>query len=400
MCHVRNISKNSRTPDTALMLKKEKYLQKIYQGNIQRYGSNPKIRKVMVGPLAIGGGAPIIVQSMCSTDTRDIKATLAQIHRLTEAGCELVRVAVPDESASAALSAIVAEAGVPVVADIHFHYKRALEAVNAGVAKIRINPGNIGSADRVKAVVDACGSAGIPIRIGVNSGSLPDDILDRDSHKVTAHGMVDAALREVELLEREGFHDIIVSMKATETSVMIESNRLFRQKSDIPLHLGITEAGLPGYGSIKSAIGIGSLLIDQIGETIRVSLSSPPEEEIEVCWWILEATGVRRRSPELVGCPTCGRIEIDLIELMKDVQKILKDVSIPVKVAVMGCVVNGPGEARDADIGIVGGKGKGMIMRNGEIVRSVDEDKLLSAFGEELKILCYEREVAKDKDLS
>ena len=355
-----------------------------------QFGSNPQIRAVRVGGLTIGGGAPVVVQSMCSTDTRDVKATLAQIHRLVEAGCELVRVAVPDAEASAALATIVREAGVPVVADIHFHYQRALEAVAAGIAKVRINPGNIGSRDRVKAVVDAAGAAGIPIRIGVNSGSMPDDILVRDNFVVTPQGMMEAAQREVELLEREGFRDIVVSMKATDTRTMVEANRLFRRQSDIPLHLGITEAGLAGYGSIKSAIGIGALLLSGIGETIRVSLTAEPEEEIGVAWWILEAAGVRRRSPELVACPTCGRIEIDMFELTGEVEKLLKGVKLPLKVAVMGCVVNGPGEVRDADIGVVGGKGKGLILRRGEIVKTVKEAELLTAFKKELDTVCAE----------
>ena len=353
-----------------------------------KISNNLPTRKVNVGSLTIGGDAPIVVQSMCSTDTRDVEKTLMQIHRLVEAGCELVRVAVPDEEASAALSDIVKGSDVPIVADIHFHYKRALEAISAGVAKVRINPGNIGSQERIKAVVDAAGTAGIPIRIGVNSGSMPEDILDRDQFKVTPQGMVDAAMREVELLEREGFRDIIVSMKATDTKTMVESNRLFRRISDIPLHLGITEAGLPGYGSIKSAIGIGSLLLDRIGETIRVSLTSEPEDEIAIAWWILEATGVRRRSPELIACPTCGRLEIDLFGLTLEVKKILSGMDIPIKVAVMGCVVNGQGEARDADIGLVGGKGKGLILRYGQIIRTVPENELLLAFKQELKIIC------------
>jgi len=362
--------------------------------NRSRYGSDPAVRAVRVGSLTIGGGAPVVVQSMCSTDTRDAEATLAQVHRLVEAGCELVRVAVPDEKASAALPKIVAEAGVPIVADIHFHYKRALEAIAAGVAKVRINPGNIGAQDRVKAVVDAAGAAGISIRIGVNSGSMPDDILLRDKYIVTPEGMVEAALREVELLERESFRDIIVSMKATETKVMVEANRLFRKKSDIPLHLGITEAGLAGYGSIKSAIGIGSLLIDGIGETIRVSLTAEPEEEIGVCWWILESTGVRRRSAELVACPTCGRIEIDLFSLAGEVEKMLKGITLPIKVSVMGCVVNGPGESRDADLGVVGGKGKGLILKKGQIIHTVAEDELLPTFKRELDALVAEYEAA------
>ena len=340
--------------------------------------------------MTIGGGAPVVVQSMCSTDTRDVKTTLAQIHRLVEAGCELVRVAVPDEQASAALPDIVKEAGVPIVADIHFHYQRALEAIAAGVAKVRINPGNIGSRERVKAVADAAGSAGVPIRIGVNSGSMPEEILERDGFQVMPQGMVDAAAREVELLEREGFRDIVVSMKASQTRVMVEANRLFRRQSDIPLHLGITEAGLPGYGSLKSAIGIGALLLDGIGETIRVSLTAEPEEEMEAAWWILEATGVRRRSPELVACPTCGRMEIDLLRLTAEVKRMLKGVKLPIKVAVMGCVVNGPGEVRDADIGLVGGKGRGLVIRGGQVVRTVKESELLQAFKEELEAVCLE----------
>lgn len=355
-----------------------------------RFGTDPKIRSIRVGSLTIGGGAPVVVQSMCSTDTRDLEATLDQTHRLAEAGCELVRVAVPDKKASAALPDLVREAGVPIVADIHFHHLRAIEAIKAGVAKVRINPGNIGSRDRIKAVVDAAGGAGIPIRIGVNSGSLPQDILERDNFKVTPEGMVDAAMREVEALEREDFRDIAVSMKASDIRVMVEANRLFRKQCDIPLHLGVTEAGLTGYGSIKSAVGIGALLLEGIGETIRVSLTADPEEEVHAAWMILEATGVRRRRPELISCPTCGRVEIDLIRLTVEVEQMLKGIEIPLKVAVMGCIVNGPGEARDADIALVGGKGKGLVMRDGKIIHSVAENELLSAFKEELDKLLAE----------
>ena len=355
-----------------------------------QYGTNSEIRAVKVGSLTIGGGAPVVVQSMCSTDTRDVKETVAQIERLKQAGCELVRVAVPDKEASSALSDIVKEASVPIVADIHFHYKRALEAIKAGVAKVRINPGNIGSQDRIKAVVDAAGTAGVPIRIGVNSGSLPEDIIIRDNFVVTPQGMVDAAMREVELLDEQDFRDIIVSMKATDTKVMVEANRIFRKQSDIPLHLGITEAGLVQYGSIKSAIGIGALLLENIGETIRVSLTAEPEAEMKAAWWILEAAGVRRRSPELVACPTCGRIEIELFDLTAEVEKILDGIDVPLKVAVMGCVVNGPGEARDADIAVVGGKGKGLILRRGKIVHTVPENELLATFKIELDIICAE----------
>lgn len=353
----------------------------------ERYGSDESIREVQVGSIKIGGGNPVVVQSMCSTDTRDIDATLAQVHRLEQAGCEVVRVAVPDKKASAVLADIVKGSNVPIVADIHFHYMRALEAVAAGVAKVRINPGNIGSSDRVKAVVDAAGAAGIPIRIGVNSGSMPDDILEKDNFIVTPTGMVEAASREIELLEEQGFRDIVVSMKATETKVMVEANRLFRKKFDIPLHLGITEAGLAGYGSIKSAMGIGSLLLDNIGETIRVSLTAEPEEEIDVCWHILEGSGVRRRGPELVACPTCGRLDVDLFGLTDQVKNLIEGITIPIKVAVMGCVVNGPGESRDADIGVVGGKGKGLILRKGKIVHTVKEDQLIPMFKQELEAL-------------
>lgn len=351
-----------------------------------------KIRPVKVGSLIIGGEAPVVVQSMCSTDTRDIPSTLAQIHRLVEAECELVRLAVPDMEAAKALREIVKEAEVPLVADIHFHYKLALESIAAGVAKVRINPGNIGSDDRVQAVAEAAGARGIPIRVGVNSGSMPDDILEKWEHKVTPEGMVEAAMREVERLERFSFHDIVVAMKASDVHTMVEANRLFRQQSDIPLHLGITEAGTPGYGTVKSSIGIGTLLMEGIGETIRVSLTSEPENEIDVCWWILEATGARRRGPELISCPTCGRLEIDLFKLVDQVKDILKSIKTPIKVAVMGCVVNGPGEARDADIGIVGGKGKGLIIRRGEIIHSVAEEQLLGKFKEELKHVITEFE--------
>ena len=361
----------------------------------EKYGSDESIREVHVGSVKMGGGNPVVVQSMCSTDTRDIDATLAQIHRLEEAGCEVVRVAVPDKKASAVLSDIVKGSNVPIVADIHFHYKRALEAVAAGVSKVRINPGNIGSVDRVKAVVDAAGTAGIPIRIGVNSGSMPDDILEKDKFIVTPTGMVEAASREIELLEEQVFRDIVVSMKATETKVMVEANRLFRKKFDIPLHLGITEAGLAGYGSIKSAMGIGSLLLDNIGETIRVSLTAEPEEEIDVCWHILEGSGVRRRGPELVACPTCGRLDVDLFGLTDQVKNLIEGLIIPIKVAVMGCIVNGPGESRDADIGVVGGKGKGLILRKGKIVHNVKEDQLIPMFKKELEAIKEEYAAAE-----
>ncbi|MBM3325956.1 MAG: flavodoxin-dependent (E)-4-hydroxy-3-methylbut-2-enyl-diphosphate synthase [Calditrichaeota bacterium] len=348
------------------------------------FGSDPRVRYVKVGNLIIGGGAPVVVQSMCSTDTRDVDATLAQIQRLAAAGCELVRVAVPDKKASQALRNIVKGSPLPIVADIHYHHQRALEAIAAGAAKVRVNPGNIGSRDRLKMVVESAGARRVPIRIGVNSGSLPDDILERDHFIVTPQGMVDAALREVELLDKEGFRDIVVSLKASDVKTTVEANRLFRERCDIPLHLGITEAGLKGYGSIKSAIGIGALLMQNIGETIRVSLAAEPEEEIEIAWWILEATGVRRRSPELVVCPTCGRLEIELIPLAKEVERILKEIKLPIKVAVMGCIVNGPGECRDADIGLVGGRGKGLVIRNGNMVQTVKETELLNAFRQEL----------------
>ncbi len=355
------------------------------------------VRSVRVGPITIGGGAPVSVQSMCSTDTRDVKATLGQIHRLVEAGCEIVRIAVPDEKASAALKDIVAEAGIPIVADIHFHYRRALEAIAAGVAKVRINPGNIGSPDRVKAVAEAAGAAGIPIRVGVNSGSMPSDILERDGFRVTPEGLVEAALREVELLKQFDFRDVVVAMKTSDVRTMLEANRLFRRQSDIPLHLGVTEAGLPGYGTVKSAIGIGALLAEGIGETIRVSLTADPVDEIEVCWWILEASGTRRRGPELLACPTCGRLEIDLFSLTEKVRQRLTSVKLPIKVAVMGCVVNGPGEARDADLALVGGKGRGLVLRRGKLVHSVAEEQMLTAFERELKALIDEIRTSTDK---
>ncbi len=357
-----------------------------------QFPTNPLIRSIKVGNLVIGGGAPVVVQSMCSTDTCDVRATLAQIQRLAKAGCELVRVAVPNKKASQSLYQIVKESPLPVVADIHFDYRLALEAIKVGVAKVRINPGNIGSQERLKRVIDAAGARQIPIRIGINSGSLPEDILERDNFIVTPQGMVESAMREIELLDKQNFKDIIVSLKASDIKTTIEANRLFRAKSDIPLHLGITEAGLKGYGSVKSAIGIGVLLMEGIGETIRVSIAAEPEEEVKVCWWILEATGVRRMSPELVVCPTCGRLEIALVPLAKKVERILKGVKKPIKVAVMGCVVNGPGECREADIGVVGGKGKGLIVRKGEIVKSVSEKDIIAEFKSELKKLLNQLE--------
>lgn len=357
--------------------------EKVEAGSTSRIGlRNKQVREVKIGSVTIGGDHPVAIQSMTLTDTRDVDATLEQIHRLEEAGCEIIRVAVPDDEAAAALPAIKRGMSVPLVADIHFHYKLALKAIDAGVDKIRINPGNLGGEGRAKVVTKAAREARIPMRVGVNSGSLEKDLIDK-YHGPTPQGMVESALRHIQFLEDEGFTNIVLSLKASNVPRMIEAYTLMREQTDYPLHLGVTEAGPPSTGIIKSAMGIGYLLANGIGETIRVSLTADPVEEVRVAWEMLKALGLRTRGPNLVACPSCGRCEVDLIDLTMRVEKAISGLKKPLHIAVMGCVVNGPGEAREADLAVVGGKHKGMLMKSGKIIATLAEEDLIPALLEE-----------------
>jgi (E)-4-hydroxy-3-methylbut-2-enyl-diphosphate synthase len=347
-------------------------------------------RTVRVGSLLLGHEHPIRVQSMTTTETADAAATIAQIGRLVAAGCEIVRVTVNHDRAADALPEIRAGCPVPLVADVHFTHRMALRAIAAGVDKVRLNPGNVGSLDRVREVVRAAAGAGAALRIGVNSGSVEKDLLEKHGWP-SPEAMVESAMRHCETVEELGFRDYVVSLKSTDTRTVLEANRLFAARSDAPLHLGVTEAGRPGYGSLKSAVGLGALLLEGIGDTIRVSLTGPPEEEIPVAYDILKAAGARVTSPELIACPTCGRIEIDLEELMKGLEERMRGETAPVKIAVLGCVVNGPGEASEADIGIAGGGGKGILYRKGRQVRIVKESEMLDALVEEVRAWKAER---------
>lgn len=333
-------------------------------------------RQIHVGSVAIGGGAPVSIQSMTNTPTHDVEATLAQIRALAAAGCEIVRVAVPDERAALAVKALKAGSPVPLVADIHFDYRLALIAAEQGIDKIRINPGNIGGADRVEAVAKACMERRIPIRIGVNGGSLEKELLAKYGGP-TPEALVESALGHIGLLERYGFEDICISLKTSSVPTTMRAYKLMAEKYDYPLHLGVTEAGTPELGLIKGAAGIGGLLALGIGDTLRVTLTADPVEEIAAAKKILKAIGLRKDGPELISCPTCGRTQIDLIPMACQVEELLKEVKKPITVAVMGCVVNGPGEARHADVGIAGGQGEGVLFKHGEIVARVPEDRLV-----------------------
>ena len=333
-------------------------------------------RQIFVGGVPIGGGAPVTIQSMTNTRTDDVAATVAQIRRLAAAGCQIVRVAVPDLAVAKAVGAIKEQIDIPLVVDIHFDYKLALECVAAGCDKVRINPGNIGGEDRVRQVADACRQKGIPIRIGVNGGSLEKPILAKYGG-VTPEALVESAFGHIRLLEKFGFTDICVSLKSSSVPVTMAAYRLMSEKSDYPLHLGVTETGTPRMGILKSAVGIGGLLALGIGDTMRVSLSADPVEEVYAARDILKAAGVRKDGPELVACPTCGRTRIDLIGLANEVEERLKSVDKPITVAVMGCAVNGPGEASAADVGIAGGVGEGLLFRKGEIVKKVPQESLV-----------------------
>lgn len=332
-------------------------------------------QEVKVGNLLLGRNNPVRVQSMCTTDTRDIKATVKQILSLEKEGCEIIRVAVPDMVAATAIGKIKKQIHIPLVADIHFNYLLALETIKQGIDKVRINPGNIGSEEKVKAVVSACKEKNIPIRIGVNVGSIEKDLFDK--YGPTPKAAVESALKHVQILEKLHFCNMLISIKFSDIPQMVEGYQLLSQKVPYPLHLGVTHAGTSFMGSIKNAIGIGILLHQGIGATLRVSLTAEPIEEVRVGWAILKALTLRQRGPELISCPTCGRTEIDLFSLTKKVEEALAKIDTPIKVAVMGCVVNGPGEAREADIGIAGGKGVGSIFIKGKIVKTVPEDKIL-----------------------
>lgn len=344
-----------------------------------------KTRKIKVGNIFIGGGAPVVIQSMCTTDTRNVSATVAQIKQLQKAGCELIRLAVPDMEAAKAIGKIKKRVNIPLVADIHFSADLAMEAMNQGIDKLRLNPGNIGSEEKIKMVVLEAKKRKIPIRIGVNGGSLEKDILQKYRNKVTAAAMVESAMRHIKILEKYNFRDIAISLKASDVERTVEAYKMLSEKVNYPLHIGVTEAGTIFRGTVVSSIGLGILLYQGIGDTLRVSLTADPVEEIRVAWEILKSLGLRKHGITITSCPTCGRTEINLIELAKRVEAELAYIDKDMHVAVMGCVVNGPGEAREADLAIVGGKGVGLIMKNGEILRKVDEKKLLSEFIKEVK---------------
>lgn len=352
-----------------------------------------KSRLVRVGRVPIGGGSPVTVQSMLSIPSTDVAGNVEQAKRLEKAGCEILRVAVPDEAALELIPALKAAVQIPLVADIHFDWRLALGAVKAGIDKIRLNPGNIGGPERVRAVAAACGERHIPIRIGVNSGSVERELLQKYGGP-TPEALTESAFSHVKLLEDCGFYDIVVSLKASDVPTMIAAYELMARRCDYPLHLGVTEAGTERMGVVKSAVGIGSLLTRGIGDTIRVSLTADPEREVAAAFDILEAAGLRRGRPELICCPTCGRTRIDLIGLAGQVEKRLAGIRQPLKVAVMGCAVNGPGEAREADIGIAGGDGEGLIFKKGRILRKVPEDRLLDELMKEVDVLLRERETA------
>lgn len=342
-----------------------------------------KTRQISVGHVPVGGMAPITVQSMTNTPTQNVEATVMQIRRLEAAGCEIVRVAVPDEEAAAAIFAIKKKISIPLIADIHFDYRLALAAARAGADGLRLNPGNIGGKKKVKAVVDCARQHQLSIRIGVNSGSVEKEILKKYGH-AGAEAMVESAFRHIEMLRSFDFHDVKVSIKASDVQRTVAAYRLLAAKTDLPLHVGVTEAGGLYPGIVKSSLGIGMLLSEGIGDTLRVSLTRDPVEEVRVGFEILRALDIRHRGPEIVSCPTCGRCRIDLFDIVERVEKALWSHSTPLKLAIMGCVVNGPGEAREADIGIAGGDGSGVLFKKGHVVRKVPQDKLVDALLEEV----------------
>ncbi|PLX23331.1 MAG: 4-hydroxy-3-methylbut-2-en-1-yl diphosphate synthase [Ignavibacteria bacterium] len=339
-------------------------------------------RKMWVGDVPVGGDAPISVQTMTKTKTADVQGTLEQIRRAADEGCDIVRVTVNDKHAAAAMADIVKGSPIPIVSDIHFNHVFALEAIKAGVAKVRINPGNIGSVERIHEVLGAAKERGIPIRIGVNSGSLEEDILEKHGYP-TAEALFESAMRHAEICEDFGFRDVIISVKSTDVRLMIEAYRTIAERTDYPLHLGVTEAGTSKVGTIKSAVGMGTLLAEGIGDTIRVSLTDEPYREVEVGKEILRSLGLASRNVEIIACPTCGRLEVDLFKITNELEERLAGIKKPVKIALLGCVVNGPGEASEADIGIAAGKGVGILYRKGEVVRRLKEDEIIDAVYEE-----------------
>ncbi|MBR0105546.1 MAG: flavodoxin-dependent (E)-4-hydroxy-3-methylbut-2-enyl-diphosphate synthase [Firmicutes bacterium] len=342
-----------------------------------------KTRTVDIGGVKIGGDNPVAIQSMCNTDTRNVPETVNQVKKLEKKGCEIIRVAVPDMEAASALKKIKSQISIPLVADIHFDYKLALASMENGADKIRINPGNIGSAEKVKAVVNMAKDMNIPIRIGVNAGSLEKELLEK--YGVSEKSLVQSALKEVSILEKLNFENIVISVKTSSVPMTVKAYSMLSDMTDYPLHIGVTESGTPYNGVIKSSVGIGTLLMMGIGDTIRVSLTGDPLDEIRAAKSILKAAGIRNFGAELISCPTCGRTQIDLISLAEKVEKEIENIDKPIKVAVMGCVVNGPGEAKEADIGICGGKGEGLIIKKGEIIKKLPEKELLSALMEEIK---------------
>lgn len=347
-------------------------------------------RSVQVGNLTIGGNNHVVIQSMCNTKTKDVEATIKQINALQQAGCELVRVAVFDKEDAYAIKEIKKGIHIPLVADIHFDYKLALIAIESGIDKVRINPGNIGSIEKVKAVVDACKKKHIPIRIGVNGGSLEKDILEKYGEP-TPEGMVESAMKHVKILEDLDFHDIVISLKSSNTMLTIKAYELASKTFPYPLHVGVTEAGTALGGTIKSSLGIGTLLYEGIGNTIRVSLSDDPVEEIKVAKILLKELGLLKGVPTLVSCPTCGRIQYDLIPIAKEMEDFLKDIHLDITVAIMGCAVNGPGEARHADIGIAGGVGEGLLIKHGEIVKRVKQEGMVQTLKDEILKMVEEK---------
>lgn len=347
-------------------------------------------RQIYVGPVAIGGDAPVAVQSMTNTKTQDAQATLAQINTLAEAGCDIIRCAVPDMAAAVALRDIVKGSPIPVIADIHFDYRLALQAIESGIHGLRLNPGNIGGNEKVKAVVDAAKPKNIPIRIGVNAGSLPKDLLEKYGHP-TAGALVEAAWRHIHILEEMDYRNIKISLKCHDVPLTLAAYRLLASQCDYPLHVGITEAGTVNSGIIKSAVGIGALLAEGIGDTIRVSLTGDPVNEVKAGFEILKSLGLRTYGPTLISCPTCGRTSIDLEKLANVVETRLADIKEPISVAVMGCIVNGPGEAREADVGIAGGKGEGLVFRKGQVIKKVPEDCLVNELFNEIDNILDER---------
>ncbi len=347
-------------------------------------------RKIRIGDRVIGGGSPVLIQSMTNTKTEDSEATVRQILALEKAGCEIIRCAVPTMEAAVSLGEIKKQIHIPLVADIHFDYRLAIAAIENGADKIRINPGNIGSRDRIRAVVDAAKERNVPIRVGVNSGSLEKELVEK-YHGVTAEGLAESAMDKVHIIEELGYENLVISIKSSNVPVCAEAHRLIAEQTDYPLHVGITEAGTLWSGNIKSAVGLGLILGQGIGDTVRVSLTGDPLEEVRSAKMILRTLGLRKGGIEVVSCPTCGRTQIDLIGLANRVEQMVEDIPLDIKVAVMGCVVNGPGEAKEADIGIAGGVGCGLLIKGGEILRKVPEDELLPVLRQELLQMAEEK---------